>query len=165
MNIEKATLDVLVLEAARDEFAARANAIRASLNAAAVAEFAEKRSAVSWRPPDLGTWSQGISKDAAVVTDPAVFVAWCKERYPNAVIEHVVPVFEKALLKRLSPVGEEVVDPTTGELVPGVGVRRGGAPLTLQFRAESDAKAVADQHAAPLVGEVLSKLGITDAPD
>lgn len=163
MNVEDATRRVMLFEAARDQFEALAKTVRADLYAAAVAQYAESRSPVTWRPPDLGTWSQVVSKDAPVVLDRVAFVAWCKDRYPTAVVEAIVPAFEKALMGRLSPVGEGVVDPATGEIVPGLGVRHGGESKTIRFLPSGDAQAVADQHAAALVAKVTAELGITDA--
>lgn len=162
MNRAEMTRRVLLLEAAAAQINARAKLIRDDLNADAVAEYEEQGSAQTWRF-DLGTWSQGVSKEAAVITGPAEFVAWCKARYSDAVVEQVVPAFQKALLGRLAPVGEEVVDPATGEVVPGLGVRSGGTPLTLRFKPNGDAQAVADQAAGQLVDEVAAGLGLSDA--
>ena len=83
-----------------------------------------------------------------------------KQRYPSEVVEVVNPPFQKALFQRLRPLGDGVYEPATGELVPGLGVREGGTPLTLRFKANGDAEAVADQHAAQLVKEVTAGLGI-----
>jgi hypothetical protein len=159
VNRAEATRQVLLLEAARDQLDARAKALREGLNADAVAEYEEQGSAQTWRF-ELGTWSQGISKDAPVVEDPRSWVKWVKDRYPAEVVEVVNPSFQKAVLSRLIAVGDEVLEPTTGEIVPGLGVRPGGRPLTMRFKPSGDALAVADQHAAKLVDEVTAGLGI-----
>ncbi|MFC7276267.1 hypothetical protein ACFQS1_19920 [Paractinoplanes rhizophilus] len=162
MNRAEMTRRVLLLEAARDQIDAKARALREDLNADARAEYEEQGSAQTWRF-DIGTWSQGISKEAPVVEDPSVFAAWVKGRWPSEVMEVVNPAFQRALLARLTPMGESVVDQRTGELVPGLAVRPGGVPLTLRFKPNGDALAVADQHAAQLVAEVTAALGVTDA--
>lgn len=162
MNRMEATRQVLLLEAAAAQINARAQSLRADLNADAVAEYEEQGSAQTWRF-DIGTWSQGVSKEAPVVEDASELAAWVKQRYPSEVVEVVNPAFQKALLARLSPVGESVMDRGTGEVVPGLGVREGGRPLTLRFKANGDALAVADQHAGQLVKEVTAGLGIGDA--
>jgi hypothetical protein len=83
-----------------------------------------------------------------------------KRRYPSEVLEVVNPAFQKALLARLSPVGEVVSDPTTGEVVPGLGVHPGGQPLSLRFTPNGDAQAVALEAAGQLVEQVAGALGL-----
>lgn len=162
MNRAEATRQVLLLEAAAAQITARAKVLRDGLNADAVAEYEEQGSAQTWRF-DLGTWSQGISKEAPVVADPAALVDWVRDRYPSEVVEVVNPAFQKALLARLVPVGDAVLVRETGEVVPGLAVRPGGRPLTMRFNPAGDALAVADQHAAQLVDEVTAALGIGGA--
>lgn len=165
MNRAEMTRRVLLLEAVAAQLEERAKTVRSLLEADARAEFAEQGTAPTWRMADVGTWSLPVSREAAVVTDPGAFTAWVKRHYPSAVIETVVPAFQVSLLAGLYTAAEYAIHPDSGEIVPGLGVWPGGEPLTLRFRAASDAQAVADQHADALVGEVLSKLGITDAPD
>jgi len=161
VNRAEMTRRVLLLEAAAEQITAKAKAIRDDLNADARAEYEEQGSAQTWRF-DIGTWSQGITKDTAVIDDPAAWVRWVKDRYESEVYEVVNPPFQKALLGRLSPLGDMVVDPATGEVVPGLSVRHGGTPLALRFKPNSDALAVADQHAGQLVAEVTAGLEISD---
>jgi hypothetical protein len=159
VNRAEATRQVLLLEAAAAQINAQAQALRADLNADAVAEYEEQGSAQTWRF-DIGTWSQGVSKKAPAVEDPAVFAEWVKGRWPSEVMQVVNPAFQRLLLARLSPDGEVVVDERTGEIVPGLGVRPGGRPLTLRFKPNGDALAVADQVAAKLAGQILDGLAI-----
>lgn len=163
MNRAEMTRRVLLLEAAAAELTARAKTIRDDLNADARAEYEEQGSAQTWRF-EIGTWSQGVSKEAATVTDGAELVGWVKRRYPTEIVEVINPAFQRALLGRLSPAGEVVSDPATGEVVPGLGVRPGGVPLTLRFKPNGDAQAVADHAAFALVEQVTGALGI-EAPD
>lgn len=166
MNRAEMTRRVLLLEAAAAECKARAAKVRADLDADARAELAEQGTAPTWRLADVGTWSLPVSKEAPTVTDGAALVEWCKHRYPSEIVEVINPAFQSALLARLSPVGEAVVDPATGEVVPGLGVRPGGQPLALRFKPAGDARAVADQAAEALVGKVMAELGMEsgDAP-
>jgi hypothetical protein len=159
VNRAEATRQVLLIEAARDQLDARAKVLREGLNADAVAEYEEQGSAQTWRF-DIGTWSQGISKDAPVIEDARSWVGWVKKRYPAEVLEVVNPSFQKVVLSRLVSVGEEVLEPTTGEIVPGLGVRPGGRPLSLRFKPNGDALAVADQVGTKLAGQILDGLGI-----
>lgn len=162
MNRLDMTRNVLKIEAARDALDRMAKAIRDELNADARAEYEEQGSAQTWRF-DIGTWSQGVSKPKAVVAEPRAFMAWVKERYPSEVVEAVNSAFQGALLERLSLVGELVMDPSTGEVVPGLGVRPGGKPQSLRFLPAGDAQAVADQMADKLVAELTAGLGIGGA--
>lgn len=164
MNRAEMTRRVLLLEAAAQQLTERARAIRDDLNADARAEYEEQGSAQTWRF-DIGTWSQGISKEAPTVDNPTTWAAWVKRRHPDAVVEVVNPPFQKALLASLETLGEVVIEPDTGEIVPGLGVRPGGVPLSLRFKPSGDALAVADQEAGVLVDQVAAALGITDAPD
>lgn len=164
MNRSEMTRRVLLLEAAAAECRNRAAKVRADLDADARAELEEQGTAPTWRLADMGTWSLPVSKEAPVVTDGAALTAWVKQRYPGEVVEVVNPPFLGALLLRLSPAGEHVIDPGTGEIVPGLGVRPGGIPQTLRFKANPDARAVADDAAESLVGEILAGIGI-EVPD
>lgn len=163
MNRAEATRQVLLLEAAAAQIQAKAQKLRDDMNADAVAEFKEQGTAATWRLQDIGTWSQPVSQTGPTVSDPTLFAAWVKARWPSEVYEVVNSAFQKALLARLRVDGECVVDPRTGEVAPGLSVRQGGTPLTLRFKANSDAEAVADQHAEQLVKEVTAGLGIGDA--
>lgn len=109
MNRAEMTRRVLLLEAAAAELKNRAAAVRADLNADARAELAEQGTRPTWRT-DIGTWSLPVSEEAPTVTDGAALVAWCKQRYPSEVVEVVNPAFQVALLNRLMPAGEVVVD-------------------------------------------------------
>lgn len=164
MNRSEMTRHVLLLEAAAAECRKRAATVRAELEANARTEFAEQGTAPTWRLADVGTWSLPVSKEAAVVTDPAALVAWCKRRYPEAVVEQVVPAFQTALLARLSPTGEVVMDPATGEVVPGLGVRPGGAPLAMRFKPNPVAQAVAAEAAGLFIDDYAGALNLGEVP-
>lgn len=158
MNRFDATREVLILEAAADQLRERAKEVRLRLDADARAELAEHGSAPTWRLADLGTWSLPVSKEAATVTDGAALTDWCKVRFPMEIVEVINPAFQRTLLARLMVAGESVVDPITGEVVPGLGVRPGGQAQTLRFKPSSDALAVVDQAAARVAGHVVAEL-------
>lgn len=162
MNRAEMTRRVLLLEAAAAELKTRAAAVRADLNADARAELAEQGTRPTWRT-DIGTWSLPVSEEAPTVTDGAALTAWCKRRYPTEVVEVVNPAFQAVLLARLAPVGEVVMDPATGEVVPGLGVRPGGIPQTLRFRPNAAAQTMAFDAAGALADQVAAGLGI-EAP-
>jgi hypothetical protein len=165
VNRLKATQNVLKLEAAAAQLKERAKAIRLELDADARRELEEQGSAPTWRLADLGTWSLPVSKEAAVITDRAALTEWVKERWPDEIDETIKPAFEAAMRSWLDPVGEVVIFRHTGEVVPGLGVRPGGVPQSLRFKANGDALAVADQHADELVAQVTAGLGIGAGDD
>jgi len=162
VNRFEMTRQVLLLEAAAAQLKVRAASVRADLNADARAELAEQGTRPTWRT-EMGTWSLPVSEEAATVTDGAQLARWVKQRYPTEIVETVNPAFQTALLARLQPNGDVVVDPSTGEVVPGLGVRPGGVPLTLRFRADATAQAVAADAAKQLVDNVAAGLGILPA--
>lgn len=164
MNRFEMTRRVLLLEAAAAELKARAARVRADLNADARAELAEQGTRPTWRT-DMGTWSLPVSEEAPTVNDAAELARWVKRRYPTEILEVVNPAFQTALLARLQPVGEVVMDRTTGEVVPGLGVRPGGVPMTLRFRPDVTAQAVAADAARQLVDDVAAGLGIEEGSD
>jgi hypothetical protein len=163
MNRLEATQQVLLLEAAAAQLKERAKAVRLQLDADARYEFEKQGAAPTWRLADLGAWSLPVSREAAYVADPAALAEWVKQRYPSEIREVVNPAFQTALLARLAHfgVGDAVIDPATGEVVPGLGVRPGGQPLPLRFKANGDALAMADQVGAKLAGQILDGLGLT----
>lgn len=158
MNRFEATREVLVLEAAAGQLRERAKTVRLQLDADARAELEEHGSAPTWRLADLGTWSLPVSKEAPTIADRVALTEWVARRYPTEVIQVVNPAFQSALLARLAVAGESVIDPLTGEVVPGLGVRPGGLPQTLRFKPNSDALAMVDQAADHVAGQVVAAL-------
>jgi hypothetical protein len=117
---------------------------RIALNAEATAEYEREGAAPTWRLADLGTIILPVSHETPVVQDAVAFTAWCSERYPSEVetLAQIRPHFQATLLKRVQPLGEVVMDPATGEAIPGLGVRAGGIPKALTIRATPEAEAV-----------------------
>jgi hypothetical protein len=167
VNRLEATQNVLKLEAAAAQLRERAKAIRLEMDADAQQEFKEQGAAPTWRLKDLGTWSLPVSRDSVAVTDPDAFLDWLAERYPTEVeqIRRPRKAFFDVLTQFLAQEGADVVHRTTGEMVPGLEIRPGGRPLTLRFKPNSDALAVADQVGAKLAGQILDGLGIAAGGD
>jgi hypothetical protein len=115
----------------------RASQHRATLGAEAAGEYEREGMAPTWRWPELGTVILPISKETPVVADAEALVEWCRERYPSELETYVRirPAFQDALLRRAQPMGECAMDPATGEVIPGLGVRPGGIPKALTIRA------------------------------
>lgn len=68
------------------------------------------------------------------VHDEQAFAEWVSAGYPTEVVPTVRPAFKKSLLGRLEVAGDGAVDPETGEVVPGVGVRERAPYVTLRFK-------------------------------
>jgi hypothetical protein len=73
-------------------------------------------------------------------------LAWCKERRPDQIetVELVRSAFLAALL-RIAVVDHgdgvtTIVDPDTGEVIPGLAWKAGGEAKSLSFRIDSDVK-------------------------
>jgi hypothetical protein len=169
VNRLEATQQVLLLEAAAAQLRERAKAVRLELDADARHEFEEQGAAPTWRLADLGTWSLPVSKEAAYVADEAEFLDWLKRFHPTEVetVERVRPAFLSRMLPECSGEDGDVVWMREGALVPGLAIRPGGLALSLRFKPNSDAMAVADQAGAKLAGQLLDGLGIATggAPD
>lgn len=77
---------------------------------------------------------------SAKVTDPEKFLAWVAENRPGEVVSSVRESYQKALLDAIDKAGA-VVDPESGEVVPGVEFVTGTAYLTVTFsRGEPDGR-------------------------
>jgi hypothetical protein len=151
---------VLVWEQVAASAMAKAAAFRDQLNADAVAELKEQGTAASWRLAGIGTASLPLTQEAAYISDMRALLAWVGERYPSEVeqIPQVRAAFQAALAKRLVVDGEAVVDPATGEVVPGYAVRAGGQPKSVAITAEASVKGVMRQIADQLIAGIEASL-------
>lgn len=143
--------------------AARAAATehRIALNAEATAEYEREGMAPTWRWPDIGTIILPVSKEAATVQNAAALVEWCSERYPTEVetLSQIRPAFQAALMKRAVIDGSSVVDPVTGEIMPGLAVRPGGIAKALTIRPTPDAEALFAAVGRQMLDDLLAPAG------
>jgi len=163
-----------------DQIAARAKAeaakLREQLDDDARSEYEEQGTAPTWRMPDIATVALSVSKETVYVADEKAFTDWVAKRYPEQVyIEtHVRPAWMVGFTSRVVRDEEALVDPASGEIVPGLAVREGGRPLGISIRPTSEVKevyaAVAEQalrqlavSAGPSMPVVLAELEATDA--
>ena len=142
--------------------------LRADLEADARAEYAENGAAPTWRIPDLARVSLSISKEKVYVRDLWAFLKWVKQNHPDAVetVEQIKATWREGFLKRAvetdlsAPEDRQCLDAATGEVIPGLGVSRGGVPIGISITVESDAK-----KAFAAVAEVaLQRLAIEAGP-
>lgn len=152
-NRADAVRNVLIWEQVRDAANARAAEYRRMLNADAVAEYEEQGTVPTWRMPDIATVSLPVSREKAVVADETALLEWVKRQYPTEVETkvRVRPGFLSVVDTKVVIDDGTVVDPETGELVPGMSVREGGIPGTLRILAADAVKPVVAQHAADMV--------------
>jgi hypothetical protein len=154
--------EILRLEGLAAAASARAAAVRAALQDEARAEYAREKTAPSWRMPDVATVSLAISKETIVVSDADALITWVKERHPHQIrtvtTEQIWPGFQTQLLADCVPTddGDRAVDPKTGEIVPGVAVRKGGEPKSLSITAARAVKETFAAYGAQLLDDILN---------
>lgn len=150
--------------------------LAADLAADARAEFEEQGTAPTWRIPDVATVAASVSHAAVVVDDEGSFTAWVAKRYPTEVetVQRVRPAWLTGFLAKAFGAAGVVSDPGTGEVVPGLGIRRGGDFAGISVRATPEAKqvfaAVAQQGLRELAAQhsgvvVLAELPAAEVPD
>jgi hypothetical protein len=164
MNRSDRFQEVMRLEGLAAAARAAAAEHRIALNAEATAEYEREGMAPTWRWPDIGTVILPVSKEAPTVQDAAALVAWCRERYPSEVetLAQIRPAFQAALMKRAVVDGQAVVDPVTGEVMPGLGVRPGGVPKALAIRPTPEAEALFAAVGRRLLADLL---GVPDSAE
>lgn len=72
----------------------------------------------------IGTVKRSKAKQSAVVTDPKALLAWVVKNRPDEIVQSVNPAFVKWVQDQAKKYGEPV-DPTSGEIIPGVEVVTG----------------------------------------
>lgn len=144
MNRNERVREVLRLEGIAAAAKRRAGEHRQQLATEAHAELEFHGTAPTWRMPDIGTVTLPLSQEAPAITDIALLLTWVKERHPEEVetVHQVRAAFQTALLQRAVCDGDLVIDPQSGEVIPGMTVRPGGRPGALTFRVPSDIKDV-----------------------
>lgn len=147
--------NIVVLE----QFAAEARRLRDEFRAKLVtdarAELTEHGSAPTWRMPDIATVSLAVTKQSIVVDNSDILQQWVAHRHPSEIETQIVTKvrasFVTALLGSLKAADGAVIDPETGEVVPGLSVNEGGQAGPLSIRPEKALKA----KVAAAVGEML----------
>lgn len=152
--------------------------LAADLAADARAELEEQGTAPTWRIPDVATVSSSVTHAAVFVENEAAFTAWVAKRYPTEVetVQRVRSAWLTGFLAKAPGAAGVVSDPETGEVVPGLGIRRGGDFAGISVRATTEAKSVfaavaqqglrelAAQHSGVVVlAELASAEEVSDA--
>ena len=99
---------------------------------------------------DYGTVTVARRKPAVVILDDRALIAWCDDELPH-LVQRSITLEGRAWLtgKRFVIDGSDVIDPTTGEAMPFMGIKDGTEYLT--FRPTPEARATA-------VGAVSTRL-------
>lgn len=134
---------------------AKGNTFRAQLDEQAKTEYAEQGTAPTWRLKDIGTVTLPVTQETVYLADRKALLEWVLGEEPSAIetvsTVQVATAYLTELEKRLVVVGEMVVDPASGQQVPGYAVRPGGLPKSLTFRPTADAQALVREHANGLL--------------
>lgn len=144
---------VLLWEGVEKAAKKKAAALREQLNADARSEYEEQGTAPTWRLPDIGTVILPLTTETPYIADIEAFTKWTKERHPEQVehIEQLRTTFVAALLARVELDDGQVIDTTTGEIVPGIGVREGGLPKSLSITPGKTARLLIAAHAEDMI--------------
>lgn len=147
---------ILVLEAVSAHAKQLANEQRELLQDEAKAELEKDGTAPTWRLPSVARVTLPISTQSIEVSNADHLLEWVQHRYPAEVetvsTVRVRPSFVTALTGTLLRADEDVViDPETGEIVPGLSVRPGGTPKALSITAERGVKAAIAAYAADMM--------------
>lgn len=173
MNRTELVTAVIWLDELAKAAKAEAAKLRADLAADACAELEEQGTAPTWRIPDVATVAASVSHAAVYVDDEDTFTAWVQKRYPTETVVRVRPAWLAGYLQRAVGSVGVVADPDSGEVVPGLVLRRGGDFAGISIRPTSDARAVfaavagkslreLAQSAGPSVPVVLAELEAAD---
>jgi hypothetical protein len=150
---------VAALEQVAKAARAQAAAIRDELETEARVELERDGIAPTWRT-DVATLSLATSKSAVVVADPKVWLAWVSDRYPTEVetVRTVRSAWQDQFLSRRVAAGADgdVVDASTGEVVPGVRLDMGGQPIGVRVTPTTEGRKMLTAIAA---GQ-LERIGI-----
>lgn len=158
MNRVDRVREVMRLEGLAQAAYRRAAGHRTELEREARTELEREGTAPSWRLPNIGTVALPLSKEAPVIADIDALAEWVQQRHPSE-IEHrrqVRPAFQAALLQHVTCADGVVIDPETGEVIPGLAVRPGGVPKALTIVASRDAKAILAANADVLLDAILA---------
>lgn len=119
----------------------------------------------TWRMQDVGRVQASVTAWTAQVSDMNAFTKWVGERYPTELMD-VVQVRASWMNSFLDNAGYDtdgdvIFDPASGEVVPGLSLRRGGQFKGISIYAHDDTKAA---MAAIAEAELRDFLNQVEAP-
>lgn len=121
--------------------------IEEHLRAATLADMQRNRSErVGAYMPDgekIGAVGYNGGRKTAKVINAAAAMAWCEEKYPDAIVKAINPAFLKSLTDhaaKVGMVGEPGVDPDDGEMLAFIEVQQGNPYVTVTTTQEGVAR-------------------------
>jgi hypothetical protein len=152
MNVSETALEAVVLKALLDEISARVKAAKTQM-AAAFTETGTTGTVPSL--PDgtklaTVTYAGGDSK-SAYVTDENALLAWVLAEHPEQMELVIRPSYQKGLLDAAEKAGQPV-DPSTGEVVPGIAVKTTTPYVSIRFKPGAKEAVAAAWRAGELAG-------------
>lgn len=100
----------------------------------------------------LGKVTKARGRKTPVVLDERQFVEWVSRNYPDEILRDVRPAFRDKILSTAKRYGE-AIDPTSGEFVPGVGLREGDPYIS--YRAEPGSQEIISARWHDIAGPSL----------
>lgn len=158
MNRKDVVRNVLIWEQVANAATARAAGYRKMLQADAEAELAEQETAPTWRLPEVATVTLPVSRHRPIVRDENALFGWVKRCHPTQVEERVRRGFLSVLGDKLRIEDGAVIDPSTGEVVPGMSVQEAGIPGSLRITAAEDVKPLIARHASDIMAAIEGAL-------
>lgn len=130
---------VLAQMAELEAIAAVAEAKRAELAAWVQKDMEADRARVS-RTTDYGTLTLPVTRPGVVLADERALLEWVEANHPDEVevTRSVRTAYIASLKKDMVPTPDGLLDPATGQLIPGWEWRAGGRPKTVSFRKDRD---------------------------
>lgn len=104
----------------------------------------------------LGKVSKTRGRSTPAVVNEMEFCRWVKENYPSEIEETVRPAFRTKMLDTAKAYGE-AIDPSTGEVIPGVEYRHGDPYIS--FRSERGFEQVVAARWEEIAGPALLQGG------
>jgi hypothetical protein len=100
----------------------------------------------------LGKFTKTRGRATPTITDERKFLQWVQDRHPDEIEQTIRPAFRTKILDSAKKYGE-AVDPTTGEVVPGIELRHGDPYIS--FRSEPGYQQLVAERWHEIVGPRL----------
>lgn len=163
MSLRETTLTIAVLKVLADEIAARLTAVKEDakgtfIDLGATAAVPELPDGTKVATVTLA----GAGKRSASVTSPNMLLAWVAENHPDEIVKAIRDSYLQKLLDTAKAEGRPV-DPTTGEVVPGITVSDSNPYLSVRFKPGGKDAIIAAWRAGRLADiDLVAPLAIED---
>lgn len=150
MNVKLLLEELLQATADKAGADARIGHLRSILSDEALRRYDEEEAAPTWKSKGAGTVRLDVPDEKPTVVDDDAWLAYVREVSPDDVVvsyrvrENVLP----AIAARCQRVGDQMGDPETGEIIPGVEFRKSPPRLVVTLDPSRKRAAVAEALAA-----------------